>query len=224
MTAELLSSAGFLLVTPLAAAPGGLARFFATTGFIGPLMLLGAVLAAVIALRRWLELRPGSLAPLALQRELETHVRDGALVLDKAASSRSLLGALVTGGMILRRAGLDEMLAGVERAASKEALRLGNRISNLARVGGIVLLVGLFGTTIGLMSMLAVIGELAAPTVSDFAQGIGQALSCAALGLFVALFCFVAFFWLDSRLTQRLLAVREIAEDLMRDAAEGAPH
>src|ERR1700752_1879213 len=108
MTRELLSSAGFLVVTPLAAVPGGLAKFFATTGFIGPLMLLCAVRAAFIALRRAFELRPGSLAPLALQRELETHVRDAALVLDKAASSRSLLGALVTGGMILRRAGLDE--------------------------------------------------------------------------------------------------------------------
>ena len=58
--------------------------------------------------------------------------------------------------------------------------------------------------------------------MNDFVTGLNEALVCVALGLFVALFCFVAFFWLDARLTQRTLAVRDIAEELVHDAAEKA--
>ncbi len=47
-----------------------------------------------------------------------------------------MLGELVASGLYLRGAGLDEMLANVERTAAKELLRLGNRIANLARLGG----------------------------------------------------------------------------------------
>ena len=70
------------------------------------------------------------------------------------------------------------------------------------------------------MSLLAVLGNLEEPTLSDFAAGVYVALVCIALGLLVAMLCFVAFFWLDSRLTQRTLAVRDLAEDLVREAAE----
>ena len=120
----------------------------------------------------------------------------------------------------MRKAGLDEMLANVERAATKESLRLGNRVANLARLGGVALLVGVFGTTTGLMNTLFLIARLKAPVPGDFTRGIGEPLASTALGLMVALFCFVAFFWFDSRLTQRVLAVREVAEEMMRDAAE----
>jgi hypothetical protein len=57
---------------------------------------------------------------------------------------------VIGSGLYLREAGLDEMLANVERGAAKESLRLGNRVANLARFGsGAVLLIGLFGTTLG---------------------------------------------------------------------------
>jgi len=195
-----------------------------SSGFVGPLLALGGCIAVVLALRRWLELRPDRLAPKALQQSLEAtlHRGDVEAGLEAATGSRTVLGELVVAGLLLRRAGLDDMLSNVERASTREALRLGNRVANLARLGGVVLLVDLFGTTAGLMSTLQVIEILKEPTVSDFVRGILEALVCAALGLVVALFCFVAFFWLDARLTQRCLEVRDIAEELVREAAEKA--
>jgi hypothetical protein len=97
---------------------------------------------------------------------------------------------------------------------------LGNRVANLARLGGIVLLVALYGTIPALMNELQTISLLKAPVPGDFAIAASEALASVAFGLVVALFCFVAFFWLDARLTQRTLAVREIAEELVHDAAE----
>jgi biopolymer transport protein ExbB len=194
------------------------------SGMIGPLICLAGVFAFVLAVRRWLELRPGRLAPEALQRALEAKLHGAELEggLELAVQSRTVLGELVAAGLHLRRAGLDEMLANVERATTRESLRLGNRVANLARLGGVALLIGLFGTIVSLMNLLAVLEILLAPTVNDFVTGVNEALVCVAFGLFVALFCFVAFFWLDSRLTQRTLAVRDLAEELVRDAAEKA--
>jgi biopolymer transport protein ExbB len=206
-----------------AAASGrSLYQLILATGFIGPLLALAGAMALVLVLRRWLELRPDRLAPEALQRSLEVklHGADLEAGLDLALKSRTALGDLVASGLHLRHAGLDEMLANVERATARESLRLGNRVANLARLGGVVLLVGLFGTVVSLMSMLRVIETLREPTVADFVRGISESLVSVALGLFVALLCFVAFFWLDARLTQRALAVRDVAEELVRDAAE----
>jgi biopolymer transport protein ExbB len=195
-----------------------------TSGFILPLLTIAGITGIVLALRRWLELRPGRLAPEELQRSLEGKLHGADLEggLELAAGSRTVLGDLVASGLHLRRAGLDEMLANVERATTRESLRLGNRVANLARLGGVALIVGLFGTILGLMNTLQVIEVLKEPTVADFVTGVSESLACVALGLLVGLFCFVAFFWLDSCLTQRALAVRDLAEELVRDAAEKA--
>src|SRR5262249_27203055 len=185
--------------------PPSSSDLFASTGFIGPLMLLAGAVALFIAIRCWLELRAGRLAPADLEHTLDAAVHAGQLDqgLERAVASHTVLGELVAAGLYLRKAGLDEMLANVERAATKESLRLGNRVANLSRLGGVALLVGVFGTTTALMNVFFVIARLKAPVPGDFTLGIGQSLASTALGLMVALFCFVAFFWFDSRLTQR---------------------
>src|SRR5215831_17725983 len=189
-----------------------LLNLFRSTGFIGPLMVIAGVVALVMAIRRWSELRTSRLAPEPLQRSVEIKIHDRQLdaALHDAVASRTFLGEVVGSGLYLREAGLDEMLANVERGAAKESLRLGNRVANLARFGSAVLLVGFFGTTMALIYVMLRIAELKTPTVNDFVVGIGEALVCMAFALFIALFCFGSFFVLDSRLTQRTLVVREI--------------
>lgn len=202
--------------------PPSSSNLFMATGLIGPLMLLAGAVALFLAIRCWLGLRAGRLAPAELERTLDAAVHAGQLDqgLERAVASHTLLGELVAAGLHLRKAGLDEMLANVERAATKESLRLGNRVANLARLGGVALLIGVLGTTTALMNVFYMIARLKAPVPGDFTTGIAESLASTALGLMVALFCFVAFFWFDSRLTQRVLAVREVAEEMMRDAAE----
>jgi biopolymer transport protein ExbB/TolQ len=152
---------------------------------------------------------------LALSKACASSCRAGAHALRRDRGAAGDEGRLHAGEL---DAGLA--LANVERATARASLGFGNRVANLGRLGGIALLVGLLGTVVSLMSSLQVIGALAAPTIHDFVAGILQALVCSALGLLVALFCFVAFFCLDARLTRGTLAVRDIAEDLVCDAAE----
>ena len=216
-----LTPADPFLAALVAPASPSFTDLFRATGFVGPLMVIGGIVALVMAIRRWGDLRTARLAPEPLQRSVEIKVHDRQLddALRDAVASRTFLGEVIGSGLYLREAGLDEMLANVERGAAKESLRLGNRVANLARFGGAVLLIGLFGTTLGMINVMLRIAQLKAPTVNDFVTGIGEALVCMALALFIALFCFACFFVLDSRLTHRTLAVREIAEELIREAA-----
>lgn len=201
--------------------PRGFGALFQSTGFVGPLMLLLGAIAFVLAFLRWRELRPGRLAPEPLQQGLELALRDGKLDagLSQAVESDTCLGEVVAAGLHLRAGGLDDMLANVERTAIRESLRYSSRITNIARLGVVIVLVGLLGTVMGLVNAMAVLEVLASPTVSDFVSGIGESLTCTVAGLAIALFCFIAYFALESRLVQRTLAVREIAEELMRSAA-----
>ena len=195
----------------------------ASTGFVGPVMVLAGLVALVLAVKLWLDLGRARVAPAALQKVLEQAIAGRRLddALAAAEASRTFLGAAVAGGLLLHRAGHDEMLANVERTAARESIRYGNRVANLARFGGGVLLAGALGTTLSTMNALLVIEAIKEPRMGDFALGIGQALVCVALALLIALFCFLAYFLLDARLTKRTLDVREIAEDMVRDAVTG---
>jgi biopolymer transport protein ExbB/TolQ len=198
----------------------GMLDLFACTGFAGPLLLLLAVVGGVAAVRRWLELRPAAMAPESLQRALEHAVRQGQndQALAQATASRTTLGELVAAGLLLRSQGLDEMLANSERAAVKESLRRQARAVGLSRLGTTILLFSLLGTVLGLMSTMTVLQQLKAPTTMDIVTGIGESLASTAMGLLFALGCYHAYGLLSSRAVTRLLAVREIAEELLIEA------
>src|SRR5690242_18311554 len=153
-----------------------MAQMFMATGFVGPLLLLFALVALAIAIRRFLELRRERLAPATLQRSLERAVQTGAAdtALAQAMGSRSCLGQLVAAALQLRSAGLDEMLANVERAAARESMRHQNRIANLVRAGVLILLVGVLGTVLGMISATTVLGVIKTTTLQDLMPGIAE--------------------------------------------------
>jgi biopolymer transport protein ExbB len=191
------------------------------TGFAGPVLLLLGAVAAVKGVRRWIALRPSKLAPEDLQRGLEHALRDGqiAQATNLAAASPSALGRFVAAGLLLRAGGLDEMLAHTERAVMKESLLRQAGAAGLARFGTVILMFAILGTVLGLMTALQVIGELKAPTLQDYMTAIRESLGCTAIGLLLAVGCFAAWTLVSSRAVSGLLRVREIAEELLAEAA-----
>src|SRR5262249_42046547 len=154
-------------------------------------------------------LRFPALAPQDLQRILERAVQSGQhdAAASQALGNRSCLGQLVSAGLSLRASGLDEMLANVERTAARESMRLANRITNLARLGVVIIILGVLGTVMGLVSAAAVLELLKEPQARDFVAAIGESLTCTVFALAIALLCFVAYFWLDAKLVQRVVRV-----------------
>lgn len=211
----------FAVIHVLAQQPRGLFDLFLSTGFVGPLLLLLAAFGVAIALRRWVELRLPTMAPESLQRSLEHAVRQGQAdqAMAQATASRTTLGELVAAGLLLRSQGLDEMLANSERAAVKESLNRQARAVSLSRLGTGILLLSLLGTVLGLMNTMAVLAALKEPRVNDFVTGIGESLASTAIGLLFALGCYQAYGLISSKAVTRLLAVREIAEELLIEAA-----
>ena len=203
-----------------APAPHGLLDYFACTGFVGPVLLLLGAAAAWLAVRRWLELRPTVMAPQDLQRLLELSTRGGQLdqAYTQASASRTTLGELVAAGLLMRSTGLDDMLANTERAAIKESLHHQARVVMISRLGTTILLMALFGSVTGLMNVMATLSRLKAPTFADCVIGIGESLASTAIGLLFALVCYWAYGLLSARAVTRLLAVREVAEDLLVEA------
>jgi biopolymer transport protein ExbB/TolQ len=193
-------------------------QLLASAGFIGPLLVLAALAGLIMFLRRHRALRMTTLAPPALSKSLEPLLakREIDRALDVAAGNGSLLGQIVEAALLVGTAGPDEMLANLERVAARESLNGGNRVAHLARLGVLAVLIGLFGTTISLISASIALRAMKAPTLSDLAGAIGESLVCAALGLLVALLLFTGFYFLDHRLARRSLATIAIAEDLLR--------
>lgn len=202
-------------------APRSFFSYFQATGFVGTALLVVTLVGVAMACRRWRELRIAGLAPDSLQKTIELAVRGQQY--DQAAAqaegSRTCLGDLVAAGLRLRRAGLDAMLANVERATAKASLRAGNRVANLARLGGGTLLLGVLGTVMSLINSASMLQVLKAPTTCDFVAGIAESLSSSAFALLVALASYIAYFWLDARAVHNILRVRDIAEELMHAAA-----
>jgi len=193
------------------------------SGVAGWIVVLLTIIAFVVAILRVLELRMSRLAPVGLQRALETAIHGGDLsrAAADAAASSSMLGKLAAAGLRMSDLGLDEMLANVERSATRESIALGNRVSNLSRIGGAVLLFGFLGTALGIMLMLRITSMTpGAPPFTDLAVGFSIAVSCVALALIAAIFCFGAFFFLDSRVTKNTIRVSEMADELQYLTAE----
>ena len=204
----------------IAAANGGFLQMFLAAGFVGPLLLLLGAVAIVTAVQRWRDLELAAMAPVPLQRALEAAVRSGPLedAFAQASASRTPLGDLVAAGLLLRHASLDEMLANTERAAIKESLDRQASIVALSRLGTTILLLALFGTVTGLMRTMAVLSGIQSPPVSLFTIGIGESLASTAIGLLLALVSYWLYGLLSARVVQRLLQVREIAEELLAEA------
>lgn len=195
-----------------------LTQLFASTGFVGILLLITAVTGAVMFVRRVLELRQTALAPPSLTQAVGPLLARGQVdrALDAASASSSFLGQTLEGALLLHGAGEDEMLANLDRVAARETLQRGNRISHLVRLAVITLLLGFLGTALGLIAGLSMTRRMKDPTASDFAGSIAEALASSAFGILFAILLFAGFYFLDHRLTRCSLGVIAEAQALLR--------
>jgi biopolymer transport protein ExbB/TolQ len=212
----LQASSNAPLVRPDALSLGSL---FAVTGWVGPFMLLVAVLGIVLAVKRRMELAMSRLAPPSCATALERAAREGPKALAAAAAADSSLLGVVVAAAASQAGSVEDMRAALDRALAREQLRRGNRMADITRLAWVVLLLGILGTLIGAIFALQGVASLKEPKSLDYAIGIAEALSCAAFGLFFSLILFGSFFLLDRALTRRTLAVAGIGEEIARLAA-----
>ena len=193
---------------------------FRDSGIAGYAVMAMTVFGVLFSLRSAFDIRMQRLAPKKLQKRLEASIHSGdvATAQRDASISETHLGRVIASGLAGHTAGLDEMLSSSARASSIESLRLGNRLANVSRLGGMVLLATGLGTANALAVTFFKMARLENLTDVDLHWNLALAFSYGMLGILAAAICYGSFFVMDHQLTKRLLRVREMADDMLHFA------
>jgi biopolymer transport protein ExbB len=107
----------------------------------------------------------------------------------------------------------DEIRQAIEDAGVTEVPRLERNLPILATLAQITPLLGLLGTVSGFIHVFAVLREKSVVQLRDLSGGIMEALICTAAGLAAAIFCYVAYNYLATR-------VQAIVNDMNKHSSE----
>jgi biopolymer transport protein ExbB len=212
-----------LVATPAFAAEGHSTKnvldLFKATGWVGWLMVLTSILGTVLAIQNIVEIRMDKLAPPDVTRDIEDAINEGDLdkALDVAMASRSYFGQIMGGGLMLKEAGYEQMINGMEQVAAEEAFKLNAKISNLSLIGNVAPLLGLLGTVTGMITSFQKIESMANPTPADLAVGVYESLVNTTMGLFLAIVFLTAFFFMKNRVTRLSLNANLMAVEMLKN-------
>lgn len=114
---------------------------------------------------------------------------------------------------VLNRRGDEEVQVAMDAAVLRETPRLEGWTSFLAVFGNVAVLIGLFGTIIGLIISFGGVAEAdAAQKAAALSRGISEALNCTAFGLLVAIIAIVSFGFFQIRIGR---AINDMVESSM---------
>jgi biopolymer transport protein ExbB len=215
-----------VLATPaMAAEEGGhgghktIMDLFKATGWVGYLMVLTSIVGTVLAIQNLVEIRMDKLAPPDVTRDIEDAINEGDLdkALDVSMASRSYFGQIMGGGLMLKEAGYEQMVNGMEQVAAEEMFKLNAKISNLSLIGNVAPLLGLLGTVTGMISSFQIIETKAAPTPADLAVGVYESLVNTTMGLFLAIVFLTIFFFMKNRVMRLSLNANLMAVEMLKN-------
>ena len=132
-------------------------------------------------------------------------------------SEDNLLSRLVAAGLSKVDKGWDAIDEVMVESATQSSLALNQKISYVLLVYTLAPLLGLFGTVIGMIMAFATLAEKGfAANAADLAAGVSQALTCTALGLFVAIPTMACYHYFRNKVSLLDQESVTIAADLMR--------
>jgi biopolymer transport protein ExbB len=192
---------------------------FKATGWVGVLMVITSIVGTVLAIQNVVEIRMDKLAPPDVTRDIEDAINEGDLdkALDVAMASRSYFGQIMGGGLMLKEAGYEQMVNGMEQVAAEETFKLNAKISNLSLIGNVAPLLGLLGTVTGMISSFQIIETKANPTPADLAVGVYESLVNTTMGLFLAIVFLTIFFFMKNRVTKLSLNANLMAVEMLKN-------
>ena len=165
--------------------------FLAIGGFVMLFIVLCSMAAVTVMISAWLRLRDPLVLPhtvMAQLRSLPQYALKGDIkplqeFLEKDPSLLARLGALAISGTFSSR---QECVETITARAKEDLHHLERGVSILEVMVTVAPLLGLLGTTAGLVGMFSAFGSDAGPDTATIAKEIGVALRCTIAGLFVA--------------------------------------
>jgi biopolymer transport protein ExbB len=193
-------------------------------GFMEYIILLVSIAGFALALQAIVTMRAHLLRPPELANELINCCQEGNLdaAVEAAQGDGSMLGTIAFATLSNAQYGKEAMEGAMADAGEVEANKLMNKIGVLNLIAAVAPMLGLTGTTVGMIATFAVIAVKAdAVTASDMAKGIAVALVCTFTGLMVAIPLLCIAFFLKSKVTQTVLEIANDCNEMIRIVSSG---
>jgi biopolymer transport protein ExbB/TolQ len=173
-----------------------------------PIALMSIFLIAIVVDRIYVLFVKANIDKEEFLRGLKKHIFAGDLdqaISYTASQKPTPLTNIVKSGLINVPKGEEEVQAAMDEASLRELPQIEKRTGYLAMVGNVAMLLGLFGTILGLIRCFEGVAMVDAADKSKvLSAGISEAMNCTAFGLLVAIPALVAFSVLNGR-TQRMV-------------------
>lgn len=204
------------------AARRSLWEYLQAGGPIGYLLILLSFLAVGLLIAHFLKVRPQALAPVDIVAELEGFLARGdtAGAIEYCRRDENHCFVTNTFAAALTRCarstfGMLELRTALEEAGAKELDRLIRTTDGIAIIAAIGPMMGLLGTTIGMIGAFASIGSLeGAARSNELSNFMSLALVTTAQGLIVAIPCTVLYTILRRRVERLAMDVGDTIEEL----------
>ncbi|MCY3017725.1 MAG: MotA/TolQ/ExbB proton channel family protein [Planctomycetota bacterium] len=193
-------------------------------GFMEYILLLVSVAGFALALQALVTVRSHLLRPPELAAELRNLVEEGNVegAFDAAQGDNSLLGLLALATLSSAQGGKEAMEGAMSDAGAIETNKLMNKIGTLNMIAAIAPMLGLTGTTVGMIETFTVMSAGGAEITADkMARGISIALICTFTGLMVAIPLLVIAFFLKARVTQVVFEINNDCNEMIRTITGG---
>jgi len=193
-------------------------------GFMEYVLLLVSIAGFALALQALVTLRAHLLRPPELATEMQDLLREGNLegAFDVAQGDNSFLGAVALGTLSNAQLGKEAMEGALADTGEVESNKLMNKINTLNLIAAIAPMLGLTGTTVGMIETFATMSAGGAEITADkMAKGISIALICTFTGLIVAIPLLVIAFFLKARVVQVISEVSNDCNEMIRIVTGG---
>ncbi len=196
-------------------------EFLATGGFVMALIVICSMSAIGASILAWLQLREQVIMPSAVVSQLRAipnyalkgDIRPLQEFLVHDGSMLSRLGSMAISGAFTSKQECHDACA---IKAREEIHRLESGIPLLEVMVTVAPLLGLLGTTAGLVGMFSAFGTGDGPDTSVVAHEIGVALRCTIAGLFVAVPSVLAHTYFTRRLDALAVRVESIMQETIQ--------
>jgi biopolymer transport protein ExbB len=193
-------------------------------GFMEWILIIVSIVGVALFLQALVTMRTILLRPPELANELLTRCEEGNVdeAVNVAQADNSFLGQVAFAALSKFQMGKEAMESAMNDQGEIEGQKYMNRIGALNLIAAIAPMLGLTGTTIGMIYTFGSIAQKAdAVTASDMANGISIALICTFTGLMIAIPLLVGAFFLKGRLTAVILEISNDVNEMIRILTSG---
>ena len=193
-------------------------------GFMEYILLFVSIAGLALCLQAIVTLRAHLLRPPELSNELINLVQEGNLegALEAAQADPSFLGGVATATLSNHQYGKEAMEGAMADQGEIESHKVMNKIGTLNLIAAIAPMLGLTGTTVGMMATFSAMAAGGAEITADkMAKGISIALVCTFTGLMVAIPLLVVAYILKANVTKVIYEIVNDCNEIIRISTAG---